>query len=78
MKLDYMQFVPFYEYFPGVAERETKELVVSGPSSTLEGWLYAVKGDNLHKITSCPIAGANLSGKLKRNFPSLSPDRHLR
>jgi len=30
-----MQFVPFYEYFPGVAERETRELVVSGPSSTL-------------------------------------------
>lgn len=32
-----MDFVPFYKYFPDVAKRETRELIVNSKSSTLSG-----------------------------------------
>jgi hypothetical protein len=32
-----MQFVPFHEYFPDIAEKETRELVVNSQSGTLSG-----------------------------------------
>lgn len=32
-----MQFVPFHEYFPDVAERETREIYVNSQSGTLSG-----------------------------------------
>lgn len=32
-----MQFAPFQEYFPNIAERETREMVVNSQSGTLSG-----------------------------------------